>query len=280
MPTLTHCASWGRIHCIIALFLVLGCSTLNAEPLGAKQVIKVCGQIAEWPPYLYFKRSLGVRTEEVVGYSAEYLNRVLARKGLSYTIDMLPWKRCMAEVENGTYDMMTDTSNNAERARTYLVTKPYYALHLVYFYDKARQKPLVQSAADLKKLRLCAVNGYNYVPFGLSNEQIDTGAQNLGQSFLKLKNNRCDAMPERLEIALGYKAIDVVDFDRLDIGFETVPGLPPSQFHMMVSRNVPYSNELLAVLNEGIDAIAGGSAKELSDKYSIPGVDIRGSLSR
>jgi hypothetical protein len=46
---------------------------------------------------------------------------------------------------------------------------------------------------------------------------------------------------ERLEIAIAYEA---------------VPGLPPSPFHMMMSRHTPYAEELLAVLNEGITEIS------------------------
>jgi len=252
----------------------------QAAPLAPHQVIKVCGQEAEWPPFLYFQRSLGIKTDEVVGYSAEYLKHALAARGLRYSIDMIPWRRCMDEVESGHYDMMTDTSNNAERAAAYLVSKPYYALHLVYFYDEARDKPLVRTAADLKKLRLCGVNGYNYVPFGLDANQVEHGARNLAQAFLKLKRNRCDAVPERLEIALGYKALNVVDFDRLDIGFEAVPALPPVPFHMMVSRKVPYGAELLQLLDAGIEQLGNDAAARaaIDSRYSIPGVSVGGLL--
>jgi len=79
-------------------------------------------------------------------------------------------------------------------------------------------------------------------------------------------------MPERLEPALGYKALGVLDIDRLGIGFDVVPDLPLSTFHMMVSRNVPYSEELLKVLNEGIELLNNGDgAKELELKYSLNG---------
>jgi len=251
----------------------------QAAPLAPHQTIKVCGQDAEWPPYLYFQRSLGIKTEDLVGYSIEYLRTSLARKGLNFTMDMIPWRRCMESVKAGVYDMMTDTSSNAERELTYLVSKPYYAMHLIYFYDKSRSPPVVNRAADLKRLRLCGVNGYNYAPFGIQAGEIEQGAMNLGQSFLKLKRQRCDAVPERLEIALGYKAINVVDFDQLDIGFEYVPGLPPVPFHMMVSRNVPYATELLQVLDEGIEQLnSSGAGRQLASKYSIPGVDLMQTL--
>ena len=267
--------SWTSAR-LLALFALAGSlAPVLATPLAPHQTIKVCGQEAEWPPYLYFQRSLGIKTDEVTGYSIEYLKNSLASKGLNYTIDMIPWRRCMESVKSGVYDMMTDTSSNAEREQAYLVSKPYYALHLVYFYDKARSQPAVNRAEDLKKLRLCGVNGYNYAPFGIKPNEIEQGAGNLAQSFLKLKKNRCDAVPERLEIALGYKALNVVDFDQLDIGVEPIVDLAPVPFYMMVSRNVPYATELLRVLDEGIEQLNGSPAgRKLASKYSIPGVEI------
>jgi polar amino acid transport system substrate-binding protein len=254
----------------IALLLGWAGMAANAAPLAPNQTIRVCGQIAEWPPYLYFKRDLQGQTDEVIGYSADLLQWSLERKGLRYSIDMLPWKRCTESVRLGTHDMMTDVASNPERARSYLVTRPYYAQHLVYFYDMARPAPAVATSADLKKLRLCAVNGYAYTAFGLDPAQIDTGAQDLTQSLLKLKNRRCDAVPERLEIALGYQALGKVDFKVLGIAYGVLPDLPPSSFHMMVSRNVPYAAELLAVLDEGIEyAGRSGEAKQLAARYGI-----------
>ncbi|PHV05245.1 hypothetical protein CSQ96_21595 [Janthinobacterium sp. BJB412] len=238
--------------------------------LAPAQVIRVCGQVAEWPPYLYFRRDGGARTDEVVGFSAEYLRRALAGAGLRYRIDMLPWKRCLESVRLGGHDMLTDAASNAERERAYLVAKPYYAMHLAYFYDKARPHPPVRAAADLKLLRLCAVNGYNYAAFGLDAAQMEAGSQNLAQSFLKLKMNRCDALPERLEIALGYRSLGIVDFARLDIGYELLAELPPSTFHMMVSRRVPYAEELLRVLNEQVELLnSGDGAREIAAKYAV-----------
>lgn len=254
----------------IALLIGWASVGASASPLAPEQVIRVCGQIAEWPPYLYFKRDLGGPTDEVTGYSAEMLQLSLERKGLRHTFDMLPWKRCTESVRLGMHDMMTDLAGNAERSKTYLVSKPYYSQHLVYFYDTSRPRPAVETAADLKKFRLCGINGYTYAAFGLSSAQMDTGSQDLMQSLLKLKNNRCDAVPERLEIALGYQALGKVDFKVFGIGYGALPDLAPSPFHMMVSRNVPYAAELLEVLNEGIDTLGrSGEAKRLAAKYGI-----------
>jgi polar amino acid transport system substrate-binding protein len=259
----------------IASLLALGCSVVAAEPLTQGQEIKVCGQMAEWPPYLYFKRENGQRSEELVGYTIDYLQRSLAPHGLRYKFDALPWKRCLELVNRGLYDMLTDASYNPSRERSYLITKPYYALQLVYFYDKARPKPAIRTSADLKKYRVCTINGYNYSPFGLKQEEVYASSPGIEQSFQKLKHDRCDAVPERLEAIQGYKALGVVDYEQLGLGVEHLPDLPPATFHMMVSRKVAYGPELLAVLNEGIDKInRGPAAAEIAHKHGMPGVNL------
>lgn len=259
----------------IACLLTLGCGAAASEPLAQGQVIKVCGQIAEWPPYLYFKRENGQRTEELVGYTIDYLQRSLAQHGLRYKYDPIPWKRCMELVNRGLYDMLTDASYNPARERLYLITKPYYALQLVYFYDKARPKPDVRTSVDLKKYRVCVISGYNYAPFGLKQEEIHAGSQSIEQSFQQLKHDRCDVVPERLEAIMGYKALGVVDYEQLGLGVEHLPDLAPATFHMMVSRKVAYGPELLAVLNEGIGKLNGSqAAADIAVKHGMPGVNL------
>lgn len=262
---------WIRLAASLTVSLLV----LQASPARAAlpKVISVCDDGAEWPPYTYYKRSYGVKTDQLIGYSVDYLQRVLERKGMHFKLELIPWVRCMEAVDHGDYDMLLNAANNPERDRTYWVTKPYYALTPVYFYDQDRSKPKVAKAEDLKKLRLCGVHGYSYVSFRLKPTEIDTGANDIARAFLKLKSNRCDAVPERLEIAVGYRALDVVDYTRMNIGYEPVPWLKSVPFSMMVSRHIPYAKELLDLLNEGITEInAHNGARDLAARYMIPGV--------
>jgi polar amino acid transport system substrate-binding protein len=270
-----RCFGW------LALLGALFCSAVMAEELqknapprvtstDVPSVIVVCTAVDEWPPYTYFKRVNGKKTSEVIGYSVDYLLRVLGRKGIHVKIEPIPWKRCMAEVETGEYAITLDSSINEERARTYLFTKPYYGLNWVYFYDANRPKPYVNVPADLRKLRLCGLSGYNYDALDLGPSGIDTGTHDYSTTFEKLKFNRCDAVPEKVEIAIGYKALGIVDFSAQGIAYARIPWLPTTPFHMMVSRNLPYSQALLKLLNEGITEIeAHDGAADLVEKYGL-----------
>ncbi|HTI16079.1 MAG TPA: transporter substrate-binding domain-containing protein [Trinickia sp.] len=251
-------------------FVALMCAA-NLCRAGLPPVIAVCDDAAEWPPYTYYDRTNGETTHALTGFSVEYLQRVLANKGLRFSLELLPWKRCMAEVQEGHYAMILNASNNEERARTFLVSRPYYTLTLVYFYDAQRPRPTVKSATDLRALQLCGVRGYNYAPFALQPDMIDTDAKDLPQALHKLKHGGCDVVPDRLEIVLGYQLLGVINLQQAGIRYAPVPGLPRSPFSMLVSRNVPYAAELLAVLNDGIAEIESRrGASDLAAKYGLP----------
>jgi polar amino acid transport system substrate-binding protein len=151
------------------------------------------------------------------------------------------------------------------------MTQPYYALTLVYFYDADRPKPVIEIAENLRSLRVCGVSGYNYAPFGLEPTMIDAAARDLPQALLKLKRGHCDVVPDRLEVAIGYERLGLLDLKKQGIGYATDPNLPRSPFFMMVSKKVPYAEELLAVLNKGVAEIeASHDANDLSAKYGLP----------
>lgn len=264
---------WGLL---VLLVLLLLCHGLPAMELSPGQVIRVCDDGAEWPPFLYFKRANGIPTQELTGYSYEFLKRLLDRRGLKFSLTMLTWNRCMAGVANGRFDMLLNASTSAEREAVYWVSQPYYALSMVYFFDKSRPEPVIKSLEDLHRLRACGVLGYNYAPLGYQNGSgIDTEAMNFPQVFEKLKKSRCDVVPERLEPVLGFKLMGVVDVDALGIGYRPIPGTSPSPFHMMVSRQLPYSESLIRILDQGIgELVRQHKTVDLARKYGLPNEDL------
>jgi len=262
--------SLRRLQHLVAVFLLTG-GLVHAE---LPQHIPVCDDNAEWPPYTYLPLVHGKKSAWPTGYAVEYLQRILSARKVHFTLDLIPWRRCLREVERGQYALLLNSADNAERERSYLVAKPYYATTLVYFFDQARSKPVINTAADLHKLHLCGVRDYNYAAFGLSASDMDTEADSPVSALLKMKKGRCDAVPERLEVVLGYQSMGAISLQARAIGYERVPGLAPSTFHMMVSRNLPYSAELLSVLNEGIDEMnKSGVATELAIKYGLFSTD-------
>lgn len=72
---------------LLCLLSFLFCSLAQAE---LPKSLKICDDGEEWPPYVYYKRINNEKSKEVVGYSVDYLKRVLEPKGISFTIDLIP----------------------------------------------------------------------------------------------------------------------------------------------------------------------------------------------
>jgi polar amino acid transport system substrate-binding protein len=252
---------------IIGFVCLLFAVSVNAIELPKE--IQICDNGNEWPPYTFYKRVDGRVTSELTGFSVEYIQTILKRAGLKPAITMLPWLRCQSMVTIGKYLMLLNASENAERARDYLVSKPYYAVQGIYIYSTTRPKPRIQTARDLLLRHTCGQMGYNYVNFGIRNEEIDSGTTTLPMTLEKLKFGNCDVVLARKEIAAGHIWINGIDYTNdKNFGWGILEGMKPSQFHMMVSRQTPYAQQLIELIDNGIDDMtASGEAKKLEKKY-------------
>lgn len=236
------------------------------------QQIRICSDgdyNDEFPPFAFFKRQDGRATSETTGYSVDFVKEILSARHIVSTVDLIPWNRCLAEVEQGNYAILLDAANDAGRQKKYLVSRPYYTLQDVFFYLKSRPIGKVESASDLRRLRVCGQSGYTYTNWGLLDREIDTGARTLEQALQKLRLGRCDVVLTRLETAVNYRFTSGADRLRIEeFGWQKMPGMAPLPFHMMVSRKLPYSRTLIGILNDGIDRMfRSGEARKLELEY-------------
>lgn len=260
-------APWYFIFSFIISLQALGAKA-TFEKIPSHYVIKLCGQDAEWPPYFYFEKSATGSKGSLAGYSVEFLEKVLSKHKIKYKINAIPWVRCKEGVREGKYDMMMDTSNNAEREQLYEVSKPYYAMRFAYFYNVRQPQPAIEKVEDLKNYSICAVLGYNYAPLGLTEKDIDQGAYSVKQLMQKIENSRCDLAAERLEIILGNQRLGRLSLKKSGIKYAFIPGAQPQTFHMMISKNFKYKEHLLKIINEGIlEMQMSGEAAKLGNKY-------------
>ncbi|HEY9100652.1 substrate-binding periplasmic protein [Chitinimonas sp.] len=256
MPGLSRLAPW--------LAAVLSCLLPTLAQAQLPRVIQVCSKASEWPPYVYFVRKDGLPTPEVQGYSVQYLKAVLAAQGVQAHIELLPWRRCQQDVAAGRVDMLLDASLNEERRDTFLVSRVYYQMTDVYFYAKDKPPPAIASVADLHRQAVCGLTGANFGNYGLREAEVDASTASLPLAMEKLKAGRCTVVLARLEIAAGHRLINGVDYSRNpNFGWGQIPGTAPAAFHMLVSKRVPYAQELLTVLDQGIAGMAGSRQEEV-----------------
>lgn len=261
----------------LGLALALGTGTpAHAQTLTLK-TISVCDDVNEWPPFTYLApgaaekaQRTGSGPQDVQGFSVEVLRSILAPKGIALRIELLPWVRCLRELDSGTqYQMALNASANAERQKRFYLSDTVHATTPGYFYSRRRYPDgvPVSSAQDLASFRVCGVHGYNYSAYGLRDDQVDRGALNFGRVIAKLLADRCELGVGELEVVKASEHLGQPIAQDPDIAYARVPGMPKVEFHMLVSRQHPQGQALLQVLNSGL--------KDLRDRGQLQAIHRR-----
>jgi polar amino acid transport system substrate-binding protein len=238
--------------------------------------IHIADDGAEWPPYSYYKRVNGKKTNEIVGFSVDVITEIFKKHGIEFTVELLPWERTKRYVEKGKkHQMLLSASYNEERVKKYLVSRSYYTLNNVAFYS-AKKYPaglFVKSIDDIKKnYKVCGLLGYSYGSLGFSSGEIDQNIGTYSQLIMVLHNRlkRCDMFIEGYEIFAGFKAIGIDYLSDKDLKYTTIPGMTPKTYHMMISRNFKYGEELKHLIDKGITSLEeSGRLNELLKKYNL-----------
>lgn len=252
------------------LFIIIGGVTIFG------QEVKICDDIVEWPPYLYYKRTNGtINKTEFTGAVKELYDEIFKQVGLEYSVSLLPWKRCMLEVEkydvSQKYEIISNGSYSPNRVEKYWPSIPLYSTHRGVFYSEKKfpQGLSIKNKSDVIGLRICGVNGYSYSDIFTWDEniKIDQGAKSNGAALKKIALGRCDIMITSMEPIYGAVAIGKF---KMPPGIKSfpMPGLPPSTFHFWISRKSPRALELLAALNTAVmNSIYSGKYTEIFTKY-------------
>lgn len=236
------------VRCALLLVSMVACTAGMAQVTRA---LPVCDDGAGWPPYTFADP---VDPQRIRGASADLITQVLQRAGYTPRITLLPWKRCLAEVEAGRMAMLINASFSAERAQKYLMSRPYYSIHSALFYLRTRflTPPVLTTPADLNRYRYCGLFGYNYSMYAIAPDQINTGARDEATRFEMLRLGRCDFVLGDLEVLQSFAAMGQVNLSA--IAHMAIPDAKPKEFHALVSRAWPDAGQLLQLLNDGIAA--------------------------
>ncbi|WP_020406824.1 substrate-binding periplasmic protein [Hahella ganghwensis] len=218
-------------------------SILLINPAAANPV-KVCDDGAEWPPYIYYERENNqVNKDQLTGATKDLMDRIFSIAGLDYSVELIPWNRCLNEVKSGTrYEMLSNAGSNPERMVNYHRSLPIYSTTPGVFFSKAKfpQGVKLSGAGDLNQYKLCGIRGYNYEMYlkaGVKDE-IDMGTDSAQATFSEVLSGRCDIFLSIIEPIFGAVAIGQYTLDS-DLSHEAVPGIEPTKFYLWVSRNSP-----------------------------------------
>lgn len=250
----------------------------QAAPVPAGQVLAICDDINEWPPYLYHQRDNGAPTSKLVGYSIDVLDEILTGQRIKYTVTLLPWARCTSGVAAGKYALAINASRNPGRERDFLVTSTYYAVRNFYFYSRKHYPNglPIKGIDDLRREKVCGILNYDHSPMGFKPGDIDQGSKTYDALIGKLHLGRCTLFISQYEAMLGYALIGHSYFDDPDLGYAQIPGYRLASFTMLVSRAVPYGTALRDMLSREIDAMQASGRLDAIWKKHVPPLPQRG----
>lgn len=265
----------------MAVLLLLSASAWPAAAADALtlKTVAVCDDVNEWPPFTYLAPGgaaqaarTGSGPQDVLGFSVEVLRSILAPKGIGVHIELLPWVRCLRELDTGTrFQMALNASANPERLKRFYLSEPVHATTPGYFYSRRRYPngAPVHSAQDLASFSVCGVHGYNYSAYGLRDDQVDRGALNFGRVIAKVLADRCELGVGELEVVKASQHLGQPISQDPDIAYARVPGMAKVEFHMLVSRQHPQSQALLQLLNSGLkDLRERGQLQAIHKRYT------------
>lgn len=261
---------------IISIICCLAIFTQNfAESLN-DFTIKITDDGAEWPPYTYFKRINGKKTNKIEGFSVDVISEIFEKNNISYTIELLPWIRAQRMVEIGEYHIFLSGAYSNERAAKYYISVPYYSMTNVAFYS-AKKYPnglTIKGLDDIdQNYKVLGLSGYDYVSTGLDVTKIDqNGIKDFNQLIQMLHNRlaRVDMFIEGYELFVGFRAIGDDYLSDNFLKYTKIPGVIPNDYYMMISRNFVYGKELKDLIDNGIkELIDSGRMNELKAKYGL-----------
>ncbi|HYD99740.1 MAG TPA: transporter substrate-binding domain-containing protein [Alphaproteobacteria bacterium] len=243
---------------------VLGGFGLAAGPAAAEGTIVACDDEVGWPPYTY------VEDGAVKGASAEIARELFRRAGYRLEFRMAPWKRCLAAVESGEHPLTINATHSEERARTFLLSTPYYSVGSALFYAKARfpDGVALASVAEMGRYSYCGMAGYNYSMYPIPAEKLDTGSKDERSRIAKLHAGRCDFVIGDREVLSGFAALGMLDLS--GIAHTPIPGDRPKAFHMLISRAATGGEAMQKLVNDGLAAMrADGSLQAIMARHGM-----------
>jgi len=234
-------------------FLLAGSVAATGTAHAAITQVAICEDENEWPPYVYRQRGPDGTPGKLTGYAVDVVSEILSRHGIRFSFDLLPWPRCQAVAMLGKqYQMVLNLSYNPERVAKFLMTRSYYTTSTHYYYSrKHHPKGLrIASPADLHNYRVCGIQGYNYLNYGLAAGEVDQGARDFPSMIAKLHAGRCALFLEKQEVMAGFAAIGRDYLADRDLASARVPGLKPTAFYLGISRRFQHAQELRNLVDD------------------------------
>ena len=211
--------------------------------------IKVCDDGDEFPPYSYYQIKNKIKSNNVIGFSVDYLNEILKSKNIVAKYSLIPWPRCLEAVKKGEYDLALNATKNPEREREFLMTDSFFSVRTALI-SRADAQLKVDNLSDLKKYKICAQTGYNYSYLGIEDKDIEFKSNTFDSAIKMVKGKRCDFISVDYEVLLGYKLVGIGNYvDDRELNVTVLKFVPTTEYFMLLSKAKDYAAELKELID-------------------------------
>jgi polar amino acid transport system substrate-binding protein len=192
----------------LSIFVVF--VALSTSGFCEDKPLLACGSDSEQPPFSFFERKDSTKTTQVRGLTIDILKSLESKLGQKVNVELLPWKRCLAGLTDGKFDLLIDDRPVQTNANTLLYSKEYFQLHPIYAFALAAKGADfdVSRPGVLAQQKVCGFPGKQYDAFGIKASQVEYGSSSYKYTFEKLKIGNCDLIVEYREVIAGLFLVD------------------------------------------------------------------------
>ncbi len=245
---------------LLPLLLLTHAFAPAAAQLPAEQPLELV--TGEYSPYI--SQQLPRR-----GLITEIVEEAFRIQGYQTQIQLLPWKRGYDLAKGGEFFGTFPYVKTPERARDFVYSEPVFTIRNMLFVQ--REAPhRFRRDDDLRGLVVCKALGYrtndiaDLLEAGILTLQRVPALENC---FKMLRRGRVDLVP--IDSPIGWQHINdlygesgVEWFRTLEEPIDTVP------LHLMVARDHPHVEDVLAVFNAGLAQLAvSGALQEIYNRH-------------
>jgi polar amino acid transport system substrate-binding protein len=244
--------------CLISLLLMTSIA-LASEKNNESGLKNVKLASCEWAPF-------SGKLIKDRGFTTEIIKKSFANQGVKVKVDFMPWARVIKVVQSGEYDAAFPAYYSKDREKYFKFSKPFIAspIHLCTLSDS---KIKYEKLEDLKPYKIGIVNGY------VNSQEFDA------VDFLNKKKSNSDKINL---IKLVNKRIDMIVIDKFASEFYRVnddqlkkyqfkyldPPLQTKDLHLMISKNISNSGNILRTFEKGLDKfIKSGNIEKYLENY-------------
>lgn len=247
--------------------LFMSCGVQAGEWMGGD--VAIAEDVAEWPPYIYFKRIGTNVTDTVAGFSVDIIDAIFRDNDMTYHIDMMPYARALENVRTGRHTAILNASRNEERAKKYYMSDAYYETKGCFFYSKKNHPEGldINLKEDLNAYKIGGIHGFNYSHYGQDNGKVDRGTYTFDALIEKMKYGRIDLFLENYETIAGYTYLGKDYLADPDLGYGYIEDVEPVAFHMWFTRDET-GFALKNIIDQGLKKLhQTGEYNEIYKKY-------------